>query len=72
MVTIKCLFRKHKLKDGVFINGDYMYKWKCNRCGRVFGLPDFSDEYKKNNPPPLPPLNQRRYLKNEAYKIKLR
>ena len=56
--TLKCFIRrKHKPSEqGRYLDksGNYTFKWKCERCGVLLGLPHMTDEYiKKNFPMPL-------------------
>lgn len=59
---LKCFIRmKHKpSKQGRYLDksGNYTFKWKCERCGALLGLPHMTDEYIKKNYP-IPPLPRR-------------
>jgi hypothetical protein len=52
---LKCILRlKHKpspIGDFVDKEGDYAYKWKCERCGAFLGLPTMTDKFIKDNFP---------------------
>ena len=57
---LKCFIRmKHKPGPSsryMDETGNYIYKWKCKRCGTLLGLPHMTEKYisKHYPPPPLP------------------
>ena len=57
-MKLKCLFKHKPSKAGRYLDktGNYLFKYKCERCGALLGWPHMTDRYIMDNfpPPPLP------------------
>lgn len=54
--NLKCLIKHQPGKEGRYYSksGNYVYKWKCERCSRLLGLPHLTKKYiDENYPMPL-------------------